>query len=123
MVQKGIVLGRVVSKDGIEVDKSKIDMIFSLPPPHIVKEVRSFLGHAGFYRQFIKYFSKISRPLCNLLVMDVAFIFDEACLEALEQLKVLLSSAPIIQPPNWSISYEFMCDAFDYAVGAVLVKG
>jgi len=120
MVQKGIVLGHVVSKDGIEVDKSKIDMIFSLPPPRNVKEVRSFLGHAGFYRRFIKDFSKISRPLCNLLAKDVAFVFDEACLEAFEKLKVLLTSAPIIQPPNWSVPFEIMCDASDYAVGAVL---
>ena len=120
MVQKGIVLGHVVSKDGIEVDKSKIDLISSLPPPSTVKEVRSFLGHAGFYRRFIKDFSKISRPLCNLLAKDVAFVFDEACLEAFEKLKVLLTSAPIIQPPNWSVPFEIMCDASDYAVGAVL---
>jgi hypothetical protein len=87
MVQKGIVLGHVVSKDGIEVDKSKIDLISSLPPPRTVKEVRSFLGHAGFYRRFIKDFSKISRPLYNLLAKDVAFVFDEACLKLLKSLK------------------------------------
>ena len=52
----------------------------------------SFLGHNGFYRRFIKDFSKIPRPLCNLLAKDVAFVFDEACLEAFEKLKVLLTS-------------------------------
>ena len=83
---EGIVLGYVVSKDGIKVDKSKIDMISSLPPPRTMKEVRSFLSHAEFYRRFIKDFSKISRPLCNLLAKDVAFVFDEACLETFEKL-------------------------------------
>ena len=120
MVQKGIVLGHIVSSRGIEVDKAKVDLISSLPPPASVKQVRSFLGHAGFYRRFIKDFSKISRPLCNLLVKDVPFIFDKACLEAFEKLRSLLSTAPIIQPPNWSLPFEIMCDASDYAVGAVL---
>ena len=96
-----------MSKDGIKVYKSKIDLISSLPPPRTVKEVRSFLGHAEFYRRFIKDFSKISRPLCNLLAKDVAFVFDEACLEAFEKFKVLLTSTPIIQPPNWRYPLRF----------------
>ena len=67
MVTQGIVLGHVVSSRGIEVDKAKIEVMKSLPPPRTTKDIRSFLGHAGFYRRFIKDFSKISRPLCNLL--------------------------------------------------------
>ena len=67
MVEQGIILGHIVSSKGIEVDKSKIDLIRSLPLPTSVKEVRSFLGHAGFYKRFIKDFSKIARPLCQLL--------------------------------------------------------
>ena len=73
MVRKGIVLGHVISKSGIKVDKAKIDLISILPPPRSVKEIRSFLGHARFYRRFIKDFSKISRPLCNLLAKDAPF--------------------------------------------------
>ncbi|CAL9012085.1 unnamed protein product, partial [Prunus brigantina] len=71
------VLGHVISSKGIEVDKAKIDLIASMPSPTSVKEVRSFLGHAGFYRRFIKDFSKIARPLCNLLAKDMDFAFDQ----------------------------------------------
>ncbi|RVW25073.1 Retrovirus-related Pol polyprotein from transposon 17.6 [Vitis vinifera] len=67
MVQQGIVLGHVISKNGIEVDKAKVELIVKLPPPTNVKGIRQFLGHAGFYRRFIKDFSKISKPLCELL--------------------------------------------------------
>jgi hypothetical protein len=86
----------------------------------MVKEVRSFLGHAGFYRRFIQDFSKIARPLCKLLVKDAPFVFDEDCKKAFEDLKRILTSTPIIQPPNWGVPFEIMCDALDYAVGAVL---
>ncbi|CAN6557661.1 unnamed protein product [Malus baccata var. baccata] len=119
-VVEGIVLGHLISNRGIEVDKAKIDAIEKLPPPTTVKSVRSFLGHARFYRRFIKDFSKISRPLCNLLAKDAPFVFDEACLEAFKKLKTLLTTAPIIAAPNWSLPFELMCDASDYAVGAVL---
>ncbi|CAN6566177.1 unnamed protein product [Malus baccata var. baccata] len=77
MVKQGIVLGQLVSAKGIEVDKSKIDLVRYLPSPTSVREVRSFLGHAGFYRRFIKDFSKISQPLCRLLQKDVTFKFDD----------------------------------------------
>ncbi|KAM1849316.1 hypothetical protein ACFX13_013607 [Malus domestica] len=120
MVRQGIVLGHLISNRGIEVDKAKIDAIEKLPPPITVKSVRSFLGHAGFYRRFIKDFSKISRPLCNLLAKDAPFVFDEACLEAFKKLKTLLTTAPIIAAPNWSLPFELMCDASDFTVGAVL---
>jgi len=120
MVEQGIVLGHVVSSKGIEVDKAKIDTIQSLPYCTNVREVRSFLGHAGFYRRFIKDFSKITSPLCNLLQKDVEFVFNEACKEAFDKLKASLVSAPIIQPPNWDKPFEIMCDASDYALGSVL---
>ncbi|XP_062006666.1 uncharacterized protein LOC133723817 [Rosa rugosa] len=120
MVQQGIVLGHIISAKGIEVDKAKIDLVRSLPPPTSVKEVRSFLGHAGFYRRFIKDHSKITRPLCRLLQKDVPFVFDKECMEAFEKLKKMLTEAPIIMPPDWNLPFELMCDASDYAVGAVL---
>ncbi|KAM2684855.1 hypothetical protein EV1_046289 [Malus domestica] len=119
-VKQGIVLGHIISERGIEVDKSKIDLVRYLPSPTSVREVRSFLGHAGFYRRFIKDFSKIAQPLCRLLQKDVSFEFNEACEKAFKHLKELLTTAPIITPPDWSIPFELMCDASDYALGAVL---
>ncbi|CAN6695189.1 unnamed protein product [Malus baccata var. baccata] len=120
MVKQGIVLGHIISEKGIEVDKSKVDLVRHLPSPTSVREVRSFLGHAGFYRRFIKDFSKIAQPLCRLLQKEVAFEFDEACSTAFKHLKEALTSAPIITPPDWSLPFELMCDASDYAIGAVL---
>ncbi|KAI3755784.1 hypothetical protein L1987_55590 [Smallanthus sonchifolius] len=120
MVDQGLILGHVVSSKGLEVDKAKIDVIKSLPYPNCVREVRSFLGHAGFYRRFIKDFSKITRPMCELLQKDVEFEFSEACKQAFDTLKDLLVTAPIIQPPDWNLPFEIMCDASNHAVGAVL---
>ena len=120
MVQEGIVLGHVISSRGIEVDHAKIQVISTLPPPINVKGVRSFLGHAGFYRRFIKGFSVITKPLCNLLLKDVPFVFEDECLKAFTTLKQKLIEAPVLKSPDWSIPFEIMCDASDYAVGAVL---
>ncbi|XP_052185189.1 uncharacterized protein LOC127796827 [Diospyros lotus] len=96
MVEQGIVLGHVISKQGIAVDSAKVDIIASLPYPASVREVRSFLGHAGFYRRFIQDFSKIAIPLSHLLQKDVDFKFDEQCKQAFEELKRRLTSPPII---------------------------
>ena len=120
MVREGIVLGHLVSEHGTEVDRAKIEVIKHLPPPTNVKGVRSFLGHAGFYHRFIKDFSHIARPLTSLLAKDAPFEFDDECLNAFQILKKALISAPITQPPNWSLLFKIMCDASDYAVGAVL---
>nr|GFA50485.1 retrovirus-related Pol polyprotein [Tanacetum cinerariifolium] len=87
MVKEGIVLGHKISRNGIEVDKAKVDVITKLPHPTTVKGVRSFLGHAGFYRRFIKDFSKISRPMTHLLEKDTPFIFFEDCIKAFQTLK------------------------------------
>ncbi|GKA34740.1 hypothetical protein Tco_0721169 [Tanacetum coccineum] len=80
MVKEGIVLGHKISRKGIEVDKAKVDVISKLPHPTTVKGIRSFLGHAGFYRRFIKDFSKISRPMTHLLEKKTPFIFSEDCM-------------------------------------------
>ncbi|GJR08595.1 reverse transcriptase domain-containing protein [Tanacetum coccineum] len=120
MVKEGIVLGHKVSGAGLEVDKAKINVISKLPPPANMKGVRNFLGHAGFYRRFIKDFSKIARPLTKLLEKDTPFEFNDECRKAFELLKEKLTCAPMIVSLNWNLSFELMCDASNFAVGAVL---
>ncbi|XP_024195946.1 uncharacterized protein LOC112199125 [Rosa chinensis] len=122
MVNEGIVLGHVVSSRGMEVDKAKVELISKLPPPHNVKAIRSCLGHVGFYRRYMKDFSKISKPLCDLIAKDAPFVFDEHCLKAFETIKVMLTQAPIMIAPDWSLPFELMCDASDYVMGAVLAQ-
>ncbi|GJT81290.1 reverse transcriptase domain-containing protein [Tanacetum coccineum] len=120
MVKEGIILGHKISKSGIEVDRAKVDVIAKLPHPTSVKGVRSFLGHAGFYRQFIQDFSKIARPMTHLLEKETLFIFSKECIKAFNILKKKLTEAPILVAPDWDLPFEIMCDASDYAVGAVL---
>ncbi|CAM8934234.1 unnamed protein product [Rhodiola kirilowii] len=120
MVTHGVVLGHIVSREGVEVDKAKIDVIMTLPYPSTVRDIKSFLGHAGFYRRFIKDFSKKALPLSTLLQKDAPFEFTKECKEAFDELKRALTSTPIIRAPDWSKGFEIMCDASDYAVGAVL---
>ncbi|GKD36931.1 reverse transcriptase domain-containing protein [Tanacetum coccineum] len=120
MVKEGIVLGHKISKSGIEVDKAKVDVIAKLPHPTSVKGIQSFLGHAGFYHRFIQDFSKIARPMTHLLEKDTPFIFSKECIESFNILKKKLTEAPILVAPDWDLPFEIMCDASDYAVGAVL---
>ncbi|GJX17621.1 reverse transcriptase domain-containing protein [Tanacetum coccineum] len=119
MVKEGIVLGHKVASAGLEVDKAKIDVISKLPPPTNIKSIRSFLGHAGFYRRFIKDFSKIARPLTKLLKKDTPFEFDNECRRAFESLKEKLTCAPVIGidfmgPFPKSYKFEYILVAVDY---------
>nr|GEX36067.1 reverse transcriptase domain-containing protein [Tanacetum cinerariifolium] len=120
MVKEGIVLGHKISKNEIEVDNAKIDVITKLPHPTTVKGVQSFLGHASFYRRFIKDFSKISRPMTHLLEKDTLFNFSKDCIKAFQTLKKKLTEASILITPNWDLPFELMCDASDFSIGAVL---
>nr|GEZ47764.1 reverse transcriptase domain-containing protein [Tanacetum cinerariifolium] len=118
MVKEGIVLGHKIFKNGIEVDNAKIDVIVKLPHPTTVKGVLSFLGHASFYRRFIKDFSKISRPMTHLLEKDTPFIFSKYCIKAFHTLKKKLTDAPILIAPNWDLPFKLMYDASEFAEGA-----
>ncbi|GJZ38395.1 reverse transcriptase domain-containing protein [Tanacetum coccineum] len=120
MVKEGIILGQKVSGFGIEVDKVKIEEISKLLYLTNVKAIRSFLGHDGFFRRFIKDFSQIARPMTQLLVKDAPFNFTEECIQAFDTFKHELTQAPIMIKPDWLLSFEIMYDASDYAVGAVL---
>nr|GFA52765.1 hypothetical protein [Tanacetum cinerariifolium] len=112
--------GHKISKQEIEVDKAKVDVINKLPHPTTVKGIRKFLGHAGFYRRFIKDFSKIAMPMTRLLEKDAPFIFSPECVNAFRTLKTKLCEALILIAPNWDIPFELMCDASDFPIGVVL---
>nr|GEU89609.1 hypothetical protein [Tanacetum cinerariifolium] len=120
MCKEGIVLGHKILKSGIEVDRAKVDVIAKLPHPTTVKGVRSFLGHASFFRRFIQDFSKIARPMTHLLEKETPFVFSKDCINAFENLKKKLTEAPILVVPDWNLPFELMCDASDFAIGAVL---
>ena len=120
MVTKGIVLGHKIFAAELEVDQAKVYVIETLMPPTIVKGIISFLRHAGFYRRFIKDFSKISRPLCRLLEKEAKNEFDEECKCAFEEIKARSIKAPIMATPHYNKDFEIMFDASDYAMRAVL---
>nr|GEZ07603.1 reverse transcriptase domain-containing protein [Tanacetum cinerariifolium] len=118
--REGIVLGHKILRSGIEVDRAKVDVIAKLPHPTTVKGVRSFLGHAGFYRRFIQHFSKIARPMTYLLEKETPFVFSKECINAFDILKKKLTEASILVVPDWNLPFELMCDASDFTIGAVL---
>nr|GEZ27887.1 reverse transcriptase domain-containing protein [Tanacetum cinerariifolium] len=117
MVKEGIVLGHKISKNEIEVDKAKVDVIAKLPHPTTVKGIRSFLGHGSFYRRFIQDFLKIARSMTRLLEKDTPFMFFKECIEAFQSLKKKLIEAPILVALDWDLPFELMCDASDFAIG------
>ena len=117
MIREKIILRYKIFSKGIKVDKVKIEIIERMPPLTNVKGIRNF--HADFYRRFIKDFSKIAKSLCDLLCKDILFHFNDACLIAFDRLKKELIFTPIITSLDWLLFFELMCDASDYAVGAV----
>ena len=100
MVREGVVLGHIVSGKGLEVEKAKIEVIQNLPLPSTVKDLRSFLGHVGFYRRFIQDFAKVSKPLITLLYKDKDFIIDEEGKRAFMMLKQALIDTRILNLEN-----------------------
>nr|GEV98911.1 reverse transcriptase domain-containing protein [Tanacetum cinerariifolium] len=113
-------MGPFPSSKGLEVDRAKVDVITKLPHPRTVKGIRSFLGHAGFYRRFIQDFSKIARPMTHLLEKETPFVFSKDCIDAFETLKKKLTEAPILVVLDWNLPFKLMCDASDFVIGAVL---
>jgi hypothetical protein len=120
LLTKGVVLGHHVSSEAIKVDPAKIEVIIRLPPPKTQKEVRSFLGHAGYYRRFIENFTKIVAPMFGLLIKDVDFVCIEQCQTSFETLKAKLSVAPVLRGPNWTLPFHISIDASDTSIGGVL---
>ena len=120
MVREGIVLGHLVSSKGLEVDKTKVEVIQGIALPKLIRELRSFLGHVSFYRRFIQDFAKVSKPLTSLLCKEKDVIIEEERKHAFMQLKQASVEAPILQSSNWDLPFEIMCDASDFAVAMVL---
>ena len=120
MMSEEVVLGHFISANGIQVDPSKIKVIKDIPTPSNQKEVRSFLGHAGYYRRFIEKFSKLASPLFSLLMKEAQFVWSKACQTAFNELKERLSTAPILRGPNWTLPFHISSNASDTAIGAIL---
>jgi hypothetical protein len=120
LLTEGIVLGHHLSVEGIKVDPAKIEVIVNIPSPKTQKDVRSFLGHVGYYHRFIENFTKIASPMFKLLTKDTEFCWDDHCQSAFEDLKEKLSMAPILRGPNWSLPFHISTDASDTALGGVL---
>lgn len=102
------------------MDPTKIEVIKSFPPPKNVKVMRSFLGHAGFHRHFMKGFPRIAKALTKFLQKDAHFFFDPKCMRAFEALKISLILAHVVQVMDLSFTFDLRCDANDCVVGMLL---
>jgi hypothetical protein len=116
-------LGHVLSTKGIAVDPSKVKDILEWKPPTTVHQVQSFLRLAGYYRRFISDFSKLVKPITSLLKNDTKFNWSSRCNEAFEQLKVLLTTAPVLAQPDIEKPFDVYCDASGSGLGCVLMQG
>jgi hypothetical protein len=115
-------LGHVLSAKGIAVHPSKVNDILEWKYPTSVHQVRSFLGLADYYRMFIPGFSKIVKPITELQKNDVKFDRSPKCNEAFEQLKVLLTTAPVLAQPDIEKPFDVYCDASGIGLGCVLIQ-
>ena len=113
-------LGYYVSEDGVGADPAKVQVVNDFPCPKDLKHVRSFLGLASYYRRFIPQFSKVASPLYALTRKDVPFVCTEACEKAFALLKSLLTNAPVLTFPNFSVDFHLETDASGLGLGAVL---
>lgn len=121
-VNSGRLLGHVICKEGSLVDPKKTEVMKGLPPPTTVLGIRSFLGQATYHRKFIWMYVEITRPLYLLLKKGVKYIWTNSCQEAFEEVKIRLTTTPILKTPNWTMEFHVHCDASNIAIGAVLLK-
>ncbi|WVZ76448.1 hypothetical protein U9M48_024424 [Paspalum notatum var. saurae] len=115
-------LGHIVSKGGIMVDPSKICSVMDWKVPEVVKEVRGFLGLAGYYRKFIESFSKITKPMTSLLEKGVPFIWTKERQAVFDELKKRLTTVPVLTLPDLTKSFTMYCDASKEGLGCVLMQ-
>ena len=119
---RSIFLGHILSKDSIAVDPSKVQDVLDWKQPQNVHEIRSFFGLAGYYHRFIENFSKIAKPMTELLKNGVKFEWSPACEEAFQTLKDRLTTAPVLSQPDISKSFDVYCDASRIGFGCVLMQ-
>ncbi|KAK1602293.1 hypothetical protein QYE76_008142 [Lolium multiflorum] len=115
-------LGHVISKDGIAVNPSKVAAVLEWEAPKTVKEIRGFLGMAGYYRRFIEGFSKIAGPMTKLLRKNTPFVWSEECEKSFQTLKEKLTTAPVLAVPEVGKDYTVYCDASKHGLGCVLMQ-
>jgi hypothetical protein len=115
-------LGHTISQDGISVYPSKVQEVMDWKPPKSVHQIRSFLGLAGYYRRFIPNFSRIAKPMTELLKKGVKFVWSEACEKAFHTLRQHLTSAPVLVQSDNSKPFEVFCDASGTGLGCVLMQ-
>lgn len=115
-------LGYVVNQKGLAVDPEKVMSIIRIPTPTCVREVRTILGMASWYRRFIPDFSTIIAPMTSLLRKSQKFCWTNECTRALERIKTCLVSAPILTCPDFERSFDVQTDASNYGLGAVLTQ-
>jgi hypothetical protein len=121
-LQKVSYLGHVLIAKGIEVDPEKVKAVSELRQPTSVLEIRSFLGLASYYRRFIEGFSKIARPMTELLRKDKKFVWLEACEKSFQELKKRLTSAPVLVLPDNQKNFVIFCDPSRHGLGCVLMQ-
>jgi hypothetical protein len=112
-------LGHVVSPEGIMVDPSKVKEVFNWKPPTSVSEVRSFLVLVGYYRRFILNFSKIMKPISELLKKGNTYVWSDACDGAFKNLKKLLTTSLVLAQPDTDKPFDVYCDASDTGLGCL----
>jgi hypothetical protein len=112
----------VVSPEGIVVDPGKVKEVLEWTPPTTVSEVRSFLGLAGYYRRFISNFSKITKPITELLKKGNKYVWSEACDQAFNYLKKLLTTSPVLAQPDTAKPFDVYCDASSTGLGGFLMQ-
>lgn len=115
-------LGHVISKEGVAVDPSKIRAVSDWPRPTNVTEIRRFLGLAGYYRRFVRDFSRVAQPLTNLMKKTTRFQWDKKCEQSFQELKQRLTSAPILTLHSGTEGFEVYSDASKHDLGCVFMQ-
>jgi hypothetical protein len=115
-------LGHVLSVKGVVVDPDKVRDILDWKPPITGHQVCSFLGIVGYYHRFIPDFSKISKPITELLKNQVKFVWSPECEKAFQTLKKLLTTAPVLAQPDIEKPFDVYCDASGTSIGCVLMQ-